>query len=174
VQEHVRRDAIFGRYGGEEFLILFPGARRAQALAAAENVRQAIAAHAFALGADQPLGFVSVSGGVAESPIDGLDASSLVRAADDALYKAKQAGRNRVLAHKPTYAGGSEPLEPVSPDETVRIRVRREPDFTPEPGELLSLASITPARGLPHLTEQPTPEVLRAAVEKQDSKDRTS
>ena len=165
VQECVRRDAVFGRYGGEEFLILFPGARRAQALAAAENVRQTIAAHAFALGSDQPLGFVSVSGGVAECPIDGLDAASLVRAADDALYKAKQAGRNRVLAHRPTYAGGSEPLEPVSADDAARVRARREPDFTPEPGELLSLASITPAGGLPLLTEQPTPEVLAAALE---------
>jgi two-component system cell cycle response regulator len=164
VQECVRRDAVFGRYGGEEFLILFPGASRAQALAAAENVRQAIAAHAFALGADQPLGFISVSGGVAECPIDGLDAASLVRAADDALYKAKAAGRNRVLAHKPTYLGGREPLAPVLAGGVAAPRTRGEPDFTPEPGALLSLASITPAGGLPLLTEQPTPEVLAEAL----------
>ena len=39
VQENVRKDTIVGRYGGEEFLVIFPGAKRAQALAAAENVR---------------------------------------------------------------------------------------------------------------------------------------
>jgi len=164
VQECVRRDAVFGRFGGEEFLILFPGARRSQALAAAENVRQSIAAHPFALGSDQPLGFISVSGGVAECPIDGLDATSLLRAADGALYKAKQAGRNRVLAHQPTYLGGNEPLEPVSEGDAPKRRARREPDYTPEPGVLLSLASITPASGLASLTRLPTAEVLAAAL----------
>lgn len=164
VQGCVRRDAVFGRYGGEEFLILFPGARRAQALAAAENVRQAIAAHAFALGAHQPLGFISVSGGVAECPIDGLDAAGLVRAADDALYKAKQAGRNRVLAYKPTYVGGPEALEPASSGAGAAARSVRDADFTPQPGVLLSLASITPAGGLPTLTTSPTAEVLNAAL----------
>jgi diguanylate cyclase (GGDEF)-like protein len=164
VQECVRRDAVFGRFGGEEFLILFPGARRSQALAAAENVRQSIAAHPFALGTDQPLGFISVSGGVAECPIDGLDATSLLRAADGALYKAKQAGRNRVLPHQPTYLGGNEPLEPVSEGDAPKRRARREPDYTPEPGVLLSLASITPASGLASLTRLPTAEVLAAAL----------
>ena len=112
VQENVRKDTIVGRYGGEEFLVIFPGAKRAQALAAAENVREAIAAHEFPFGFDQPLGFLSISGGVAECPIDGSDAATLVRAADDALYRAKREGRNRVLAHEPVYLGGEEPQQP--------------------------------------------------------------
>jgi diguanylate cyclase (GGDEF)-like protein len=85
VLENIRRDAVFGRYGGEEFLVIFPGAKRAQALAAAENVRKAVADHAFPFGRDQPLGVVSISGGVAEYPVDGADATTLVRAADEAL-----------------------------------------------------------------------------------------
>ncbi len=114
VQENLRKDAVFGRYGGEEFLVILPETKRAQALAAAENVRRAIAAHEFPFGFDQPLGVISVSGGVAECPLDGRDAATLVRAADEALYQAKRAGRNRVLAHEPTYLGGDEAQMPPS------------------------------------------------------------
>ena len=189
----MRKDTIFGRYGGEEFLVIFPGAKRAQALAAAENVRQAIAAHEFAFGFDQPLGVLSVSGGVAECPVDGTDAATLVRAADEALYLAKRSGRNRVLAYEPTYLGGDEaqmPL-PVEEDDDARRRAalgrpsavgragqavalaadatpprgtRLAADFTPAPGTLLALASVTPAEGVPRLTLEPTAEVLAAAV----------
>lgn len=194
VQENVRKDTIVGRYGGEEFLVIFPGARRAQALAAAENVREAIAAHDFPFGFDQPLGFLSISGGVAECPIDGSDAATLVRAADDALYRAKRAGRNRVLAHEPVYLGGEEPQQPASleeqdgareraaldegptvgatgeavalvvVEETPHQGTRIAADFTPAPGALMSLASLTPAAGVPKLTLEPTAEVLAAAL----------
>jgi len=193
VVENVRKETIFGRYGGEEFLVIFPGTTRAQALAAAENVRQAIAAHEFPFGFDQPLGVVSVSGGVAECPVDGSDAATLVRAADEALYQAKRAGRDRVLAHEPTYLGGDEaqmPL-PIEGNEDPRERAALEPapvigaageavalaadvtpprrtrvaaDYTPAPGTLLAIASVTPATGVPRLTLQPTAEVLGAEV----------
>jgi len=193
VTENVRKDTIFGRYGGEEFLVIFPGAKRTQALAAAENVRQAIASHEFPFAFDQPLGVISVSGGVAECPVDGSDAATLVRAADEALYQAKRSGRNRVLAHVPTYLGGDEaqmPL-PIAEDDDVRRRAaigqaptigtagaavtlsadvtpprgtRVAADFTPTPGTLLAIASVTPAGGVPRLTLQPTAGVLAAAV----------
>jgi diguanylate cyclase (GGDEF)-like protein len=194
VQENVRKDTIVGRYGGEEFLVILPGARRAQALAAAENVRAAIASHEFPFGFDQPLGFVSISGGVAECPIDGTDAATLVRAADDALYRAKREGRNRVLAHEPVYLGSDEAQQPMSLEEHDGAReraARDEPptvgatgdavalvaveetsprgtriaaDFTPAPGTLMSLASLTPAAGIPRLTLEPMAEVLAAAL----------
>jgi hypothetical protein len=187
----VRKDTIFGRYGGEEFLVIFPGTKRAQALAAAENVRQAIASHEFAFGFDQPLGVISVSGGVAECPVDGIDAATLVRAADEALYQAKRSGRNRVLAHEPTYLGGEEAQIPVQAEEEADARrraalgqapsigtagaavsadvtpprgTRLAADFTPAPGTLMAIASVTPAGGMPRLTLQPTAEVLAAAV----------
>jgi diguanylate cyclase (GGDEF)-like protein len=169
VLENVRKDTVFGRYGGEEFLVIFPGTGREQALAAAENLRSAIAAHEFAFGFDQPLGVVSVSGGVAECPADGADAATLVRAADEALYQAKRAGRNRVVVCTPTYFGGEEaqPPLPLEPGERARMPprgTRVAADFTPAPGTLFALASVTPAAGVPKLTLQPANEVLAAAV----------
>jgi diguanylate cyclase (GGDEF)-like protein len=150
VQDNLRRDTVFGRYGGEEFLIIFPNLRREQAMAAAENIRKAIAAYTFAHAGAQPLGCVSISGGVAECPLDGRNAVGLVRAADEALYRAKRAGRNRVLGHEPVYIGEK----------------ALNPDHTPEPGTLLALAMITPPQGVPSLAAAlRNPEALTVALE---------
>jgi diguanylate cyclase (GGDEF)-like protein len=97
VQQNIRNGDILGRFGGEEFLLILPGATRAQAAAAAEKIRLAIAEHPFPAAERQPLGMMSVSGGVAEYPHDGMDAGSLLQAADAALYEAKRSGRNRML-----------------------------------------------------------------------------
>lgn len=97
VKQHIRRDDVFGRFGGEEFLLALPHTGQAQALAVANKVRAVIAAHPFPFAGTQPLGCVSVSGGVAEFPMDGQDSAALLRAADHALYEAKAAGRDRVL-----------------------------------------------------------------------------
>jgi diguanylate cyclase (GGDEF)-like protein len=97
VQGNTRKDDIFGRFGGEEFLLILPHTSATQGLAAAEKLRAVIADHAFPFAARQPTGRLSVSGGVAEYPGDGLDAAGLLHAADEALYEAKRQGRNRVL-----------------------------------------------------------------------------
>jgi predicted signal transduction protein with EAL and GGDEF domain len=65
-------------------------------------VRKAIAAKAFRFGDGQPLGHISISGGVAAFPEDGRHASELTAAADHALYEAKRQGRDRVLAYEGT------------------------------------------------------------------------
>jgi diguanylate cyclase (GGDEF)-like protein len=96
VRDSVRTDDIFGRFGGEEFLLIMPGRTPAQAVSAAQNIRQRIARYSFPFGENQPLGKVTVSGGVATFPDDAQDAVELLLAADNALYRAKQAGRNRV------------------------------------------------------------------------------
>ena len=97
VKETVRSDDIFGRFGGEEFLLIMPGRTTAQAMSAAGNIRQRIANYEFPFGDRQPMGKVTVSGGVSTFPEDSQDAVELLLAADNALYKAKQAGRNQVL-----------------------------------------------------------------------------
>jgi len=96
VSETVRADDIFGRFGGEEFLLIVPARSGAQALMAAESIRNRIAAFEFPFGSEQPMGFLSVSGGVATFPDDAKDGVELLLAADTALYRAKQDGRNRV------------------------------------------------------------------------------
>lgn len=97
VKDTVRSDDIFGRFGGEEFLLIMPGRTTAQAMSAAGNIRQRIANYEFPFGDRQPMGKVTISGGVSTFPEDAQDAVELLLAADNALYKAKQAGRNQVL-----------------------------------------------------------------------------
>ena len=97
VKETVRSDDVFGRFGGEEFLLVMPGRSGGQAMTAAGMVRKRIEEYPFEGGSTQPLGRVTISGGVACFPDDAMDGVELLRAADNALYKAKQGGRNQVL-----------------------------------------------------------------------------
>jgi diguanylate cyclase (GGDEF)-like protein len=103
LKSSTREDDVAGRYGGEEFVILFPGATKDLAMRLAENLRRAVAATQFPHAARQPLGCVTISGGVATFPEDSRNANGLIRAADQALYDAKAAGRNRIVAAAPTY-----------------------------------------------------------------------
>ncbi len=117
VQSTVRKDDVFGRFGGEEFLLILPHTNATQAMFAAEKIRTAIAKHPFPFAEKQPLNVMSISGGVAEYPQDGLDAPGLLAAADAALYKAKGQGRNRILtaarqASAPTAGTAGEAARP--------------------------------------------------------------
>ena len=89
----LRPNDLFGRYGGEEFIVVLPGATIETACIVAERVRRAFAdSHRFLDG--QPLN-ATVSAGVASAtPITTLEA--IIEAADKAMYAAKNAGRNRV------------------------------------------------------------------------------
>ena len=90
-----RRYDSVGRYGGEEFLVVLPGCDFEDACAQAERLRDSIAAAPF-LAPSQLLN-VTASLGVACSR--DCPPEVLVRGADDALYQAKAAGRNRVVLH---------------------------------------------------------------------------
>jgi len=97
------------RYGGEEFAIILPHTGRSMASRVAERVREAAKQFVFLEG-EHPLR-LTVSAGIATFPsslkIDSPD--SLIQAADQALYRAKQLGKNRVVAH------GDESPETASP-----------------------------------------------------------
>jgi diguanylate cyclase (GGDEF)-like protein/PAS domain S-box-containing protein len=99
----VRSADIACRYGGEEFLVILPGAPLTILLQRAEElltgVRQVQVIHD-----GRTLGAITVSIGIALFPTHGADAESLVRAADNALYQAKRAGRNRVILAEPAVA----------------------------------------------------------------------
>lgn len=87
---------IAGRYGGEEFLAILIGADTRAASEAAERVRAAVARQAFTVKATGELVRVTVSAGVAEIAA-GESASRFLRRVDEALYQAKNSGRNQVI-----------------------------------------------------------------------------
>jgi diguanylate cyclase (GGDEF)-like protein len=115
VNESVRKGDVFGRFGGEEFLLIQPETDALAALASAEKLRTLVASHAFPFNEKQPLGCLSISGGVAEYPRHGVDAAGILLAADEALYRDKRSGRNRVLlAGAPD--GAADPPPQADPD----------------------------------------------------------
>jgi diguanylate cyclase (GGDEF)-like protein len=88
----VRTEDAPCRVGGEEFLVLMPDASRDTAEKVAERIRAATAGHAM----PQAAGHITVSIGVALWPSDDPDVEQVMAKADQALYQAKNAGRNRV------------------------------------------------------------------------------
>jgi len=94
--EHVRGDDIPSRYGGDEFIIVMPDASREVTRKRAELLREK-ASHFHTQFEGQTLEPVSLSFGVSVFPEDGLTCSAVLCAADDALYRAKRYGRDRVL-----------------------------------------------------------------------------
>jgi len=86
---------VVARYGGEEFVILCEETDTGGAKLLAERIRRELAARPFA--AEQGPFHVTCSLGVATYPLHTADKDRLIKVADDALYKAKQGGRNRTV-----------------------------------------------------------------------------
>jgi two-component system, cell cycle response regulator len=85
------------RYGGEEFIVVLPETPADGAMVVAEKIRQAIAGETFTSDGQPPVE-VTVSIGAATFPEDGSSMQDLIAAADRAMYRAKEAGRDRVEA----------------------------------------------------------------------------
>lgn len=95
LRQTVRTSDTVSRIGGEEFAILMPGTTVHQAMQACERLRAAVEAHVLLLGSSGQVR-VSISVGVAaRAPVETPE--SWIGKADKALYRAKKAGRNRVL-----------------------------------------------------------------------------
>lgn len=96
IQKELRSYDIAARYGGEEFVTILPDTTLKEAFNVADRIRLSVQSMRFA--GDLSNERVTVSLGVAVFPAPGLnDIDSLLRAADDALYHAKERGRNRVV-----------------------------------------------------------------------------
>jgi len=89
IRDNIRETDIAGRYGGEEFLIIFPNTSSKKALNTALRINKAIGDHQYKEGFK-----ITISGGL--SDWKGENSSKLIRKADELLYKAKEQGRNRI------------------------------------------------------------------------------
>ena len=95
LRQSFRQEDVVARWGGEEFVVGLYGVAREDGVARLTHLLKMLRQHQF-MAAGQPFQ-VTFSAGVAEFPPDGNDLQALYRAADTALYRAKQMGRNQVL-----------------------------------------------------------------------------
>ncbi len=94
LQTQTRNSDIPCRYGGEEFVLIFPETSLREAAAIAEKLRQAVK-HLNLVHAQQSLGVITVSLGICSFPEHGQTSQELLKSADVALYRAKASGRDR-------------------------------------------------------------------------------
>lgn len=120
-----RHDDLVFRYGGEEFAVIMPGTDKKAAYRVAERIRDRISTHVFVTKENRPLDFgLTVSIGIAGYPDDGITEVDLILAADQALYAAKQCGRNCIVVYHPgepavhdTGPAAEEPVPEKQPQE---------------------------------------------------------
>jgi diguanylate cyclase (GGDEF)-like protein len=96
IRDGLRTVDIPCRYGGEELAVILPETDLDNGLFVAERTRKAVETHAFSLK------HVTISGGLAVYPTDAKDPKELMKKAEAALEKAKQSGRNRIVAYSAT------------------------------------------------------------------------
>ncbi|HEU4376144.1 MAG TPA: diguanylate cyclase [Telluria sp.] len=137
VQRQIRESDSFGRYGGEEFLLMLPQTSLDEAMVLTERVRLSIEKMTFAEIARELK--VTVSIGVAEFRFEESIGQTVARA-DQALYRAKSNGRNRVVSYgehteeaPPSITGGA---ERIAPSALPALRFFQAPQGDPLTGAL--------------------------------------
>lgn len=98
LHSNLKESGVVGRYAGDEFMVILPGSHSETAFILAEEVRKVVEDTPIPIQAGEMKSqlAVRISGGVAEFPSDGSDWREIMRKADEALYRAKQQGRNRI------------------------------------------------------------------------------
>jgi diguanylate cyclase (GGDEF)-like protein len=97
LNEQLRKEDVFARYGGEEFVVLLRGVPISGAAVLAERLRRAAEAKRLSFG-DRSFAITVSIGCAALTCCNRHDPESLIQRADGRLYKAKQDGRNRIVA----------------------------------------------------------------------------
>jgi diguanylate cyclase (GGDEF)-like protein len=96
IREQAGKEALLGRFGGDEFVIIFPNEEREQAFLKLEQIRQVISQQELTVPEGGSIHGIPISAGVAAFPVDGRTENELWRKADHALYRAKVGGRNQI------------------------------------------------------------------------------
>ncbi|MBI5208329.1 MAG: GGDEF domain-containing protein [Candidatus Firestonebacteria bacterium] len=99
IKNKTRNIDTTARYGGEEFVIVVPMASEDQAYQVAERVRESVENEKFDGNAATPIVKMTISGGICAYPIDSQNTMELIYKADEALYAAKNEGRNRIYKY---------------------------------------------------------------------------
>lgn len=102
---NIRDVDILGRWGGEEFMLILPNTNQSQALLLAEKLRKTLSSHPFT-----PVMKVTASFGIS-SYIAGVDTEEMFKRADEALYRAKAKGRDRVELGMVSILGSTDTLD---------------------------------------------------------------
>jgi len=99
LRERLRKSDISCRYGGDEFVLVLPDSSIADTQERLEQIRIFITGLPIQYG-EQVLGMITLSAGIAQTPEHGTTVSELLRAADEAMYAAKQAGGDRSVIYQ--------------------------------------------------------------------------
>jgi len=139
VEGSLRESDIFGRYGGEEFLVILPSVDREQAAVVAEKIRKKTGTTVFSN--DKYERYVTVSIGVYSGFGEETDASRLIiDFVDNALYQAKAEGRNRVCHYRGPRGGTAGMDEHIS--DVIGSHQQNHLNATIEKARAMTLASF--------------------------------
>jgi diguanylate cyclase (GGDEF)-like protein len=97
LNQAIRKTDVSARYGGEEFVLVLPSTSKTSAHQVAARACERIEKHPFPHEEKQPGGILTVSMGIATYPADARSADDLVRCADNAMYCAKERGKNQIF-----------------------------------------------------------------------------
>jgi diguanylate cyclase (GGDEF)-like protein len=100
LREHLRKSDISCRYGGDEFVLVMPDSSIADTQQRVEQIRILLKGLQKKHLGTQSLDLITISAGIAHMPEHGTTEKELLRAADEALYSAKKAGRNRIVVYQ--------------------------------------------------------------------------
>jgi diguanylate cyclase (GGDEF)-like protein/PAS domain S-box-containing protein len=98
LNENIRSGDIACRYGGEEFVVILPQANLENTIKRGKQIKSNFESMPLPVGSDQPA-FLTISLGISNFPQHGGDRDTILNNADQALYKAKRLGKNRVVSY---------------------------------------------------------------------------
>ncbi len=108
IRDTIRNIDFVARFGGEEFTVVLPQTTKQEAVVIGERLLKEVEKFYFPYEENQPLGKFTISIGLATYPEDARKVKALIHAADQALYRSKETGKNRMHLYQPLPEGPGE------------------------------------------------------------------